>query len=128
MKKNGFIALLLCVALVLCACGGSSEAMDRYQYNGVVADGAVAETWASSESMKEEPGAAGSISNSTSLDAYADPNAKLIRTVYMDAQTREYDAVMAGLDAKSGSWAVMWKTGMPTTATSITAVPTAMWI
>lgn len=93
MKKNRFAALLLCLALVLCACGGSNEAMD-YQYNG-----AVTETWASSESSKSEPGDAGITSTGT-LDAYSDPNAKLIRTVYMDAQTREYDTVVAGLDAK----------------------------
>jgi len=96
MKKNGLLALLLALALVLCACGGSSEARDdgAYQYNG-----AVTETWASTESKGEEPESAGGITGST-LDAYSDPNAKLIRTVYMDAQTREDDAVLTGLDAK----------------------------
>lgn len=82
MKKKGFVALLLCLSLLLCACGGSSESMDRYQYNGVVADGAVVETWASTESKGEAPESVGGLTGST-LDAYSDPNAKLIRTVYM---------------------------------------------
>ena len=94
MKRNQILGWLLSLALIaslLAGCGGSNGAMDRY-------DGAVAETWASSESAKVE--APGAITSTGSLDAYSDPNAKLIRTVYMNAQTREYDAVMAGLDAK----------------------------
>ena len=98
MKKNQMIGWLLCLALIvslLTGCGGSSESMDRYQING-----AVAETWASSESMKEDAGAPGAITGDTTLDAYSDPNAKLIRTVWLDAQTQEYDAVITALDAK----------------------------
>jgi len=93
MKMNRFLALVLCLTLLLCGCGGSSEARDQF-------NGAVAETWAVTEDMKYEMTEAGGVTSSTSLSEYSDPNAKLIRRVYLDAQTREYDALIAGLDAK----------------------------
>lgn len=93
MKKNGFLALLLCLSLLLWGCGGSSEAMDQY-------NGAVAETWAVTDDMRYEMTEPGDVTSSTSLSEYSDPSAKLIRRVYLDAQTREYDALITGLDAK----------------------------
>ena len=90
MKVNRLLALLLCLSLLLYGCGGSSQSADSY-------NGAMVETWVTSEEMKTEMG---SVTSSTGLSTYSDPNAKLIRTVYLDAQTRDYDTLMAGLDAK----------------------------
>ena len=93
MKRNRFILLLLCFALtasLICGCGGSSEqAMDNYAY---------VETMAATEAameMKED-----GITSSSGLSTVEDPNAKLIRTVYMDAQTKQYEELMNALDAK----------------------------
>ena len=74
MKMNRFLALVLCLTLLLCGCGGSSEARDQF-------NGAVAETWAVTEDMKYEMTEAGGVTSSTSLSEYSDPNAKLIRTL-----------------------------------------------
>ena len=91
MKMNRLLALLLCLSLLLCGCGGSSEAADSYN------QGVSMETWASAEEPKSETGG---VTSSTSFSTYSDPNAKLIRKVYLDAQTRDYDTLITGLDAK----------------------------
>lgn len=90
MKMNRILALLLCMILL---CGCSGRAVDSY-------DSAEAETWASTQEMKYDDVAYGGVTSSSGLSTYSDPNAKLIRTVYLDAQTREYDALITGLDAK----------------------------
>lgn len=88
MKRNRLLALLLGLALMaglLAGCGASS--------GNESADYAISETEAA---MEMESGVTGS----TALSDYSDPDAKLIRTVYLDAQTREYDTLMTALDEK----------------------------
>lgn len=95
MKHNRFLALLLCTVLLtaaLCGCGGSSsteQAMDT----------AYAETMAATEAATEAAMADG-ITSSSGLSTVDDPNAKLIRTVFMDAQTKQYDELVTALNAK----------------------------
>lgn len=87
MKMNRFWTLLLCfilIAALLTGCGGASSVEQAYDYT-------VAETMS--------PQAA-DVTGSTSLSSYSDSNAKLIRTVYLDAQTQEYEALMNALDEK----------------------------
>lgn len=90
MKRNHLTILALCLALCLClmGCGGSSN--DK---SAAIYDNAVSAT----ESTMD---AGGEITSSSTLSALSDPNAKLIRTVYMDAQTKQYDAVVTALDEK----------------------------
>lgn len=93
MKRNRFVLLLLCFALTACmlfGCGGSSEsAAADYGY--------VEETWAQTEAaMEAEDG----ITSSSALSTIDDPNAKLIRTVHIDAQTKQYDELMTALNEK----------------------------
>lgn len=86
MKRTKLFALLLCAALLaglLCGCGGSSTEA-AYDY-------AVAETQAAMES-------ASGITSSSALSTISDPSAKLIRTVHLDAESKEYDALMTTLD------------------------------
>lgn len=88
MKRTHFWSLLLCFAVIaglLAGCGGSSASEEAYDY-------AVAET----EAATSEKG----VTSSSGLSEISDPSAKLIRTVYLDAQTQEYDTLMTALDEK----------------------------
>ena len=95
MKPCRLFALLLTVALMiglLCGCGGSSNSKE--------ADYAYAETMAATEAAMEAPESEDGITSSSSLSTIDDPNSKLIRTVVMEAQTKQYDELMAALDAR----------------------------
>lgn len=93
MKKNRFVLLLLCFVLIsatLFGCGGSSKsAEETYDY-------AYAETEAATEAGMTADG----ITSSSGLGTIDDPNAKLIRTVHIDAQTKQYEELMTALNAK----------------------------
>jgi len=96
MKRNRLIALLICAAVmitVLCGCGGSSSAEQAADY-------AYAETMAATEAAKEAPMTEDGITSSSGLGTIDDPNAKLIRTVFIDAQTKQYDELVNALNAK----------------------------
>lgn len=91
MKMNRLIVLTLCLGLCLCLVGcGSSN-------NEKTADFAYTETDAVAEmdmASTEE------LTTSTALSTMTDLDAKLIRTVYIDAQTRQYEALMTALESK----------------------------
>lgn len=90
MKKNQIWTVLLCFVLIaglLTGCG--SSASDR------AFEGAIAETTSAAMEMPAE-----GFTSSSSLSSYTDPNAKLIRTVHLDAQTQDYDTLIPSLEAK----------------------------
>lgn len=85
MTGKRLFALLMCVVVMiglLVGCGSSSN-----------------EAYDSAAEVQSADGSSG-VTSSTSLGTYTDPNAKLIRTVYLDAQTKDYDSLMAGLEEK----------------------------
>lgn len=88
MKRNRLTVFALCFALCLTlfGCGSSSNDKSAEAY-----DYAVGVTEAAMDSE---------VTSSSTLSAVSDPNAKLIRTVYMDAQTKQYDTLITGLDEK----------------------------
>ena len=115
MKR--FCKLLLCIAVVaaaLTACGGASKsAAYEIQTNAAAAmipgagaigaekfDMAVAETvdanYAYTESSKSEAGS--SLTTSNSIDPAADLGRKLIRTIYLDVETDEFDVLLEKLN------------------------------
>lgn len=97
MKRNRFVLLLICFVLsacILCGCGGSAaEQSADYAYKE--------ETWAATEAAMEAPmEMEEGITSSSGLGTVDDPNAKLIRTVHIDAQTKQYDELVTALNAK----------------------------
>lgn len=86
MKRNRLLALFLAL-LLLTGCSGAAND-EAYDY-------VIAETSAAMhvEELKELTGEA-------SIGDYSRFNAKLIRTVRLDAQTKDYDGLMSSLDEK----------------------------
>ena len=96
MKNTRFLPLLLCAALMICllsGCGGSAPKEQAAEF-----DAAYAETMAATEAPMEMK--AEGITSSSGLSTVDDPNSKLIRTVVMEAQTKQYDEVITALDAR----------------------------
>ena len=114
MKR--FCKLLLCIAVAaaaLTACGGASKSA-AYEVQTTAAamipgagasgaekfDMAVAETvdanFAYTESSKSEAGS--SLTTSNSIDPAADLGRKLIRTIYLDVETDEFDVLLEKLN------------------------------
>lgn len=98
MKKR-YPALLICVVLIaalLTGCGGAAEnsaAADRdYGY-------AMVETTSAAKEMLPET-AMGGITTDSSLSEYSDPSAKLVKTVRLNAQTKEYDNLIPSIEEK----------------------------
>ena len=90
MKR--YLSVILCLALLtmlLTGCGGTANEME------MAADG-----YYSAETKAAAEESAAGISSSTSVSDYADPSAKLIRNVSLDAQTRDYDGLTAAVEEK----------------------------
>lgn len=86
MKR--LLTLLLCAAMVLSGCSAASENGAGYAYDMEYDS---AETVAALD--KE-------LTSSTTAQATAATDRKLIRTVELDAETKEFDALLAGLNEK----------------------------
>ena len=94
MKHTRILALLLCMVLILTACGSSAPTEDMAMDNGYYSDGdyefAPGETMASSE-LK---------SDSASLTETPAGERKLIKTVSINAETEHYDDLIPALDER----------------------------
>ena len=94
MKHTRFLTLLLCLILLLSACGSAAPTEDMAMDNGYYSDGdyefAPGETMASSE-LK---------SDSASLTEIPAGDRKLIKTVTINAETEHYDDLIPALDEK----------------------------
>ena len=98
MKHTRFFAIFLCLCLLLTACGASAPAEDFDMKNeSAMTPGSAA------PDRVERPGenAAGELtSDSASLGTAPQTDRKLIKTVFMDAETEHYDELIPALDAK----------------------------
>lgn len=94
MKHTRILALLLCMVLLLTACGSAAPTEDMAMDNGYYSDGdyefAPGETMASSE-LK---------SDSASLTETPAGERKLIKTVSINAETEHYDDLIPALDER----------------------------
>lgn len=86
-RKSVSIALVLLLLLSLTACGGASEAADKYYE----AEGPMEMGTVSNESLSSTAGTA---------QTPMPENRKLIRTVNMDAETEELDSLVSAIDDK----------------------------
>ena len=94
MKQHRFLALFLCLCLLLTACGSSAptEAGDEFYRNEAQMDASP------NEVPSKTPGALSSDSALSVSPAQSDR--KLIKTVSMDAETEHYDDLIAALQEK----------------------------
>ena len=86
------ILSLVLLAAMLCGCGAGSKAMDSL--NGAIAEDAGA--------MEKEPGSAGGVTSSYSTtNAPETPmNQKLVRKVWLNAETDDLDTLLSQVDAR----------------------------
>ena len=93
MKHTRFLTLLLCLVLLLTACGAAAPAEDMVVENGYY-----------NGDYEHSPGetvAVGALaSDSAELSAVPDGDRKLIKTVSIDAETEHYDDLTVALDAR----------------------------
>ncbi len=96
-RRIHLLSVLLAVALTLTACGGSSK--EAAAEAPMAMDMAVTEE-AAVEEMIEMESAAGSVTTNTDISETAQVNRKLIRTFDMNIDTKEFDQVLNGIQAK----------------------------
>ncbi len=96
MKKSIAIFLCLCLALSLAACGASSKPQDlkTESYSGGMAINGIYDS--ADMALPEEPAAGGT----EEAGSAGMQNQKLIRTMYLETETEDLDALMAQLSAK----------------------------
>ena len=97
MKQHRFLALFLCLCLLLTACGSSAptEAGNAFYGNSVQMDSAMIEMPGETVSVSGELKSESNLSISP-----AQTDRKLIKTVSMDAETEHYDELIAALQEK----------------------------
>ena len=99
MKKMLAMCLSLCLLLSFAACGAKSVATEQaapeYNYKGDYSYGAIYDGVADME-MPQEPAA----DSSGSTGSAGVQNQKLIRTMNLDTETEDLDALLAALDQK----------------------------
>ena len=91
MKRTRFLAVFLCLCLLLTACGASAPAEDDGFYNRAESE------------MLESPAetmAAAELKTDSALGSTAQLDRKLIKTVSMDAETENYDALLTALEER----------------------------
>lgn len=108
MKIRKFLPILLALALLLTACGGQAATSDRGE---AVHDGVYGRT----EMSPGETSAAAELKTETgSIDPVPQSDRKLIKTVSMDAETEQYDELIAALEeriAQLGGYTESRRTG-----------------
>ena len=94
------LGMLLAVSL-LAGCGGSSKSNDSAAAEpmAVATEEAAAEEYYVEESIEEETAASG-VETTADVSKTAQVNRKLIRTFYIDIETKEFDDVLSGIQAK----------------------------
>ena len=103
MKKMLALCLSLCLLLSFAACGAKSVATEQaapeYNYKGDYSYGAIFDSAADMEMAPESPMEAPAAGDSSTGSAGVQ-NQKLIRTMTLDTETEDLDALLAALDQK----------------------------
>lgn len=102
MKKRflaGLLAGLMLLSVVGCGSSSKGSAASADTAMATMAE-APAEEWAYEESEAEYNMGAGAITSENGIEAVAETGRKLIKTVYLEMQTKEFDALIDGLTAK----------------------------
>ncbi len=106
MKKRLFTMLMAGMMLVAAVgCGGSSDSSNKYSMTEAAAEtpAAAYDTAASADYMAEEEiayGDAGEIASENGIESPVSDGRKLIKTVHIEMQTREFDSVLDSLGKK----------------------------
>lgn len=98
MKKR-YLALLTCLMLIaalLTGCGAAANESARFDSDY---EHAKVETTSAAMGMPETA-IMDDIAASSSVGEYSDPNAKLVKTVWLDAQTKDYDSLIPSVEEK----------------------------
>ena len=96
MKRTRFLSLLLCLCLLLTACGGApTEGGEFHRAEANYASDEIIEMETTAAMAPEELKADGTLSESPALT-----DRKLIKTVSMEAETEHYDDLVAALEEK----------------------------
>lgn len=99
VRKFGSLLLVLLMLLSLTACGGSAPA--EKAENGMMAPGAAADSYYGNMESPAETMASGTLNSSESSSATQLPaNRKLIRTIYISAETEDLSALTEALSQR----------------------------
>lgn len=100
MKKRCLTGLLAGLMLLSVAGCGASSSKSAAQENAASAPMATADEAKMEEAVEMEMAAGATITSENGIEAIQETGRKLIKTVYLDMQTKEFDAVMEGITAK----------------------------
>lgn len=104
MKKRFLAGLLAGLALLsVVGCGSSSKgtaSADTAMATSMAEAPAEAGEWAYEDVAEEYDAGTGDITSENGIEAVAGNGRKLIKTVYLEMQTREFDALIDGLSTK----------------------------
>lgn len=96
------LAVLLTVAALTAGCGGASKEMaaSAPMAADMATEEAAAEEYYGEEPAEMETAAAGGVSTNSTVSQTAQVNRKLIRTFDVNIETKEFDDVLSGIQAK----------------------------
>lgn len=96
------LAVLLTVAALTAGCGGASKEMaaSAPMAADMATEEAAAEEYYGEEPAEMETAAAGGVSTNSTVSQTAQVNRKLIRTFEVNIETKEFDDVLSGIQAK----------------------------
>ena len=98
-KRIHLLTVLLAVALLMTGCGGSSSKYESAASAPMAADMAMEEAVAE-EAIEMETAATVGVETNAEISETAQVNRKLIRTFDMQIETKEFDAVLSGIQTK----------------------------
>ena len=103
MKKRcltGLLAGLMLLSVAGCGASSSKSAAQETAASAPRAPMATADEAKMEEAVEMEMAAGATITSENGIEAIQETGRKLIKTVYLDMQTKEFDAVMEGITAK----------------------------
>lgn len=102
MKRRYFAGILAgLMMLSAVGCGASSKNAATTEMSAMdMAEAPQAEEWIAEEAAAEYEAGAGAITSENGIEAVKTDSRKLIKTVYLEMQTKEFDSVLDGLTKK----------------------------
>ena len=98
-KRIHLLSALLAVAMLMTGCGGSSSKYESAA-SAPMAEDMVMEEAAVEEAFEMETAATAGVETNAEISETAQVNRKLIRTFDMQIETKEFDAVLSGIQTK----------------------------